>query len=79
MDEEKQEESHYTEDPFSRMMFGSRANVTENVNQNDHQQNSSIDFDELMTNIDNLVESARGLKPLFHKIYPIIEQLWKKD
>lgn len=57
------------------MMFGSRSSGPEK----EPQQSSSIDYDDLMTNIDNLVESAKSLKPLFHKIYPIIEQLWKKD
>jgi hypothetical protein len=75
MDDEKQRESQYTEDPFTRMMFGSKSNETEK----EPQQSSSIDYEELMTNIDNLVESARSLKPFFHKIYPVIEQLWKKD
>ncbi|MDR7000815.1 hypothetical protein [Neobacillus niacini] len=37
-----------------------------------------IDYGELIVHLDTLVESARNLKPLFEKVYPFIEQFWKK-
>ena len=74
MEEDKKRDSKVTEDPFSRMMFGSKSKVEETQD-----QQPSLDFEELMVNIDSLIESAQNLKPLFHKVFPIIEQLWKKE
>ncbi|MEH7416384.1 hypothetical protein V7266_13945 [Neobacillus drentensis] len=82
-DPEKQEgrEEQNKEDRFTSFMFGPRRN---NNRQRDHnhpepkQNHSTINYDELMTNIDTLVESVRGLRPLFSKVFPFIEQLWKK-
>jgi hypothetical protein len=66
-------------DRFTRLMFGSGGGNEKKVTQptTDPSQ-ASIDFDELMVNIDSLVESAKNLKPLFQKVYPLVEQIWKK-
>ncbi|MCQ6280970.1 hypothetical protein [Bacillus sp. EB600] len=74
MEEDKKSDGKVAEDPFSRMMFGSKSEVEEN-----QVQQASLDYEELMVNIDSLIESAQNLKPLFHKVFPIIEQLWKKE
>jgi hypothetical protein len=76
MEEDVKRGDHFSGDPFSRMMFGSRAMDTNMENQPD--LNSSNDYEELMNSIDQLVESAISLKPYFQKFYPMIEQLWKK-
>jgi hypothetical protein len=76
MEEDEKRENHFSEDPFTRMMFGSRA-MNPNI-ENQPDQSSSIDYEELMANIDSLVDSARSLKPFFQKFYPMIEHLWKK-
>lgn len=77
MENEDNKSRHAAEDPFTTMMFGRRNSVnTENENE---QQSYTINYEELMVNIDKLVESAQNLKPLFHKVYPMIEQLWKKN
>jgi hypothetical protein len=76
MEEDEKRGNHSSEDPFTKMMFGSRG-VDTNID-NQLEQNSSIDYEELMDSIDQLVESAKSLKPYFQKLYPMIEQLWKK-
>lgn len=76
MEEDEKRGDHFSGDPFTRMMFGSRAMDKNMENQPD--QNSSNDYEELMNSIDQLVESAISLKPYFQKIYPMLEQLWKK-
>jgi hypothetical protein len=75
MDEDESRESQAAEDPFDMMMFGSRNKNTETENL---PPSSSVDYEELMENIDALFDSAKKLKPLFHKVFPVIEQLWKK-
>ncbi len=74
MEEDKNRDSKAARDPFSRMMFGSKSKLEDNQD-----QQPSLDYEELMVNIDSLIESAQNLKPLFHKVFPIIEQLWKKE
>ncbi|MFJ7729367.1 hypothetical protein ACIQXV_25005 [Neobacillus sp. NPDC097160] len=82
-DLERQVESqeHIVQDRFTNLMFGPRREPHQNHHQ-PHQEpiqnQSTIDYGELMMNIDNLMESVRGLKPLFLKVYPFIEQFWKK-
>jgi hypothetical protein len=76
MEEDEKQGNHFSKDPFTRMMFGSRS-VDTNI-EKQPEQNSSIDYEELMNSIDQLVESAKSLKPYFQKIYPMLEQLWKK-
>lgn len=76
---EKNEKEEWGHDPFTALMFGSRA--TDRHGRQIHQpaaQEQGINYEELMLNIDKLMESAKGLKPLFQKIYPVIEQFWKK-
>jgi hypothetical protein len=78
MEEDESRETHNDEDPFTRMMFGS-GNPGNRNTENDLLQPSGLDFEELMVNIDALVESAKNLKPLFQKVFPVIEKLWKKE
>ncbi|XJZ28175.1 hypothetical protein ACF5W4_05085 [Bacillota bacterium Lsc_1132] len=61
------------EDHFSRFMFGRARRVPE-----EKIQQPSINYEELMSNIDTLMESARNLKPLFDKVYPKISQFFLK-
>ncbi len=70
-------------DRFSSLMFGpgrgrrQREHIHRQDGEN-YQQQSGVDYVELMGHIDALYESVQGLKPLFQKVYPVIEQLWKK-
>jgi hypothetical protein len=67
------------EDVWTSFMFGSGPRHPTNIQQNEPPANRSyIDYEELMGNIDTLVVSVRNLKPLFQKVYPYIEQIWKK-
>ena len=67
------------QDRFTSFMFGSRRrNQPHQQHQEPVQNQSTINYEELMMNIDALYESVQGLKPLFNKIYPFIEQFWKK-
>ncbi|PLS02936.1 hypothetical protein [Neobacillus cucumis] len=80
-DKQEEWEEQIKEDRFNSLMFGPSRN---NKGQRPHhgeesrQNQSTIDYEELMMNIDSLVDSVRGLKPLFNKVYPHIQQLWKK-
>lgn len=76
MEEDEKRENQLSEDPFTKMMFGSRAVDTNNDNH--PKQDSSVDYEELMNSIDQIIESAKSLKPYLQKFYPIVEQLWKK-
>ena len=40
---------------------------------------SNINFDELMTHVDQLIVSLNELKPMFQKISPMIERFLQKD
>jgi hypothetical protein len=71
--EDVKKDNQVKADPFTRMMFGSRNEDKETMY---HQP--SLDFEELMVSIDTLIDSAKNLKPLFQKVLPVIEQLWKK-
>lgn len=78
-------EEKWEEDPFTALMFGhGRGRQGQGTVQHDplfqHRQYQppNIDYTEIMGHVDTLMESARGLKPLFQKIYPFVEQLWKK-
>jgi hypothetical protein len=69
------------EDRFTSLMFGNRRDNKGQTSQQHSEPNQlspTIDYDELMTNIDTLLDSVRGLKPLFSKVYPYFQQLWKK-
>jgi hypothetical protein len=78
---QEEREKQTTEDRFTSLMFGPRRD-SDGRRSHQHpepkQNQSAIDYEELMVNIDTLLDSARGLKPLFSKVYPFIEQLWKK-
>jgi len=77
---QEEREEQIKEDRFNSLMFGPRSdnNGQRPQHHSAPKQDSSIDYEALMTNIDTLVDSVRGLKPLFNKVYPFIEQLWKK-
>ncbi|MEO2077537.1 MAG: hypothetical protein ABGX20_19550 [Bacillus sp. (in: firmicutes)] len=78
MEEPKQTEERKT-DRFTSLMFGhDKQHPDHNHQQNPSQQQATIDYVELMENIDTLMESIKGFKPLFKKVSPFIDQLWKK-
>jgi hypothetical protein len=77
MDEDKQNNEVLPEERFARFMFGGkREHRSEQQTQTNNQ--SSIDYGTILENIDILMESAQNLKPVFNKVYPYIEQFWKK-
>ncbi|WP_160724683.1 hypothetical protein [Bacillus sp. USDA818B3_A] len=74
-------EKQIKEDRFTSLMFGPRRDQDEKRSHHREEpkhSSSTIDYEELMINIDNLVESFRGLKPLFSKVMPYVQQFWKK-
>ncbi|MEH7117414.1 hypothetical protein V7128_08325 [Neobacillus vireti] len=77
-----QSEEQSKEDRFTSLMFGSRqhnhSHKSQHRSEPQQQNHATIDYEELMMNIDTLLDSVRGLKPLFSKVYPYIEQIWKK-
>jgi hypothetical protein len=81
--EEKAEEQ-WNQDPFTTLMFGPQGTGRPifpyhgDSQQQFSPQQQGINYEELMENIDKLIDSTKGLKPLFQQIYPFIEQLWKK-
>jgi hypothetical protein len=77
MDEDKQNNEVLPEDRFARFMFGGKREHRSGQQTPTNNQ-SSIDYETLLENIDILMESAQNLKPVFKKVYPFIEQLWKK-
>jgi len=77
--EEREEQTKA--DRFTSLMFGTGRDSDGQRSQHQlepKQNQSAIDYEELMMNIDTLLDSVRGMKPLFSKVYPFIEQLWKK-
>lgn len=79
MEEEEKDSNHHHEDPFTRMMFGSRGQMEDQQQQpSGKTPGTSIDLDELMTNLDTLIESAKNLKPVFQKALPTLEKIWNK-
>ncbi|MDP4172126.1 MAG: hypothetical protein Q8906_16060 [Bacillota bacterium] len=67
-------------DPFTRFMFGPGRNEdVENTEDLRQHKGDTINFEELMTNFDALMDSAGKLKPLLQKVYPFVEQIWKKN
>ncbi|WP_312471318.1 hypothetical protein [Neobacillus sp.] len=80
-DNNQHHEQTQIQDPFTNLMFGTRRQPEHHEHIHEpHQANnqSTINYEELIVNIDTLVESIRGLKPLFQKIIPFVEQIWKK-
>ncbi|AZU61247.1 hypothetical protein [Neobacillus mesonae] len=72
-------------DPFTALMFGSdRARkISRQMPENNpihslYPNQPTIDIEAMFTHIDTLIESVHGLKPLFQKVYPYIEQYIKK-
>ena len=77
----KKQKEWEAEDRFTSFMFGPRKEGRGNRSHHREElrtNQSTIDYEELMTNIDTLLDSFRGLKPLFSKVYPYIQQIWKK-
>ncbi len=73
------------EHPFDRLMFGSRQTSNHSTEKKAGSKVSEyenllnqINIEEIMTNIDSLVGSAKQLKPMFNKIRPIFNQFLKK-
>ncbi|MBL4952383.1 hypothetical protein RCG24_09730 [Neobacillus sp. OS1-32] len=72
-------------DPFTTLMFGpkraeqlSRQFPAQQPIDLPPTKQNDIDLEALIVNIDTLIESVRGLKPLFQQVYPHIEKFWKK-
>ncbi len=76
MNEDSKKDTTKTEDHFSRVMFGS-SRQSEEI-QHQPLNSPTLDYNELMVNIDTLMESVRNLKPLFQNFLPVIKQFWKK-
>lgn len=72
----------YDHDQFSEFMFGAGRGRKQNAELEQarfQQQNQTyIDYEQLMVSIDTLVESARNLKPLVQRFFPFLEKFWKK-
>jgi hypothetical protein len=78
MDEEKMETAQNSEDRFSQFMFGTRRETENEPSEIETGTQPSINYEEIMIHFDTLMESAKNLKPLFQKVYPFVEQIWKK-
>jgi hypothetical protein len=77
--EEKQEETRPSVDPFTDFMFGpGRGIESRDTEPRENPNQHYIDYGELMVNIDILMESVKNLRPLFNKVYPFFQQIWKK-
>jgi hypothetical protein len=77
--EDKEQNKDTKQERFNSFMFGpGRDTHQSNQHQDTTTNPTSIDYGELMVNIDTLMESLQGFKPLFQKAYPLIEQFWKK-
>lgn len=79
MDENLQEDVRDRGNMFDQFMFGPGQRRQEQLQPPETNYSPNyIDYGELIVHLDTLVESTRNLKPLFQKIYPFIEQFWKK-
>ncbi|NRD78419.1 hypothetical protein HPT25_13685 [Bacillus sp. BRMEA1] len=81
------EENHnrWDQDPFNALMFGPMGSHHQPIPSDLESQpelaasnQQGINYEEIMVNIDKLIDSVNGLKPLFQNIYPFIEQIWKR-
>lgn len=80
---EMENEQRQHQDPFTALMFGTRRQPPLRSIQHSQQEKhpaytQNIDYEAIMVNIDKLIESVRGFKPLFQQIYPHIKKLWNK-
>jgi hypothetical protein len=79
MEEDQNSTKKKAEDRFTDLMFGSRRdNDPDEETEMKRENQPSIDYGELMIHFDSLMESAKNLKPLFQKVIPFVEQIWKK-
>jgi hypothetical protein len=74
---EEEHRTPHSEDRLTEFMFGSRSTSNDQPEKNSEPQ-SYIDYEQMFVHIDDLMESARNLKPLFQKVFPFVEQIWKK-
>lgn len=75
----EKENQRIHENHFDRFMFGPNRNRRQAVPHKAKRKSSiSPDFAAIIENIDTLMDSAQNLKPLVKKVYPIVEQFWKK-
>ncbi|MEH7181216.1 hypothetical protein [Neobacillus vireti] len=66
-------------DPFSKLMFGDRAESMQRSRQDVPNSNqNSLDFESIVENIVKLKDSSQNLKPLFERVYPYVQQFLKK-
>jgi hypothetical protein len=75
--EEQDQDKRQNHDRFSDFMFGSNKAVhgKDEHSQDSSTNSSSIDYKELLSTVDKLMESVMGLKPL---VQPVIEKFLKK-
>ncbi len=79
MEKERNRHQQSPNDRFSRMMFGDkRDGMRTNSYDSPDSHPSSIDFEAIFDNIGKLKESSQNLKPLIQKVYPFVEQFFKK-
>lgn len=74
---EEEQRTPHSEDRLTQFMFGSRSTSNDQL-ERDSELQSNIDYEQMFVHIDDLMESARNLKPLFKKVFPFVEQIWKK-
>ncbi|CAM3662717.1 hypothetical protein [Mesobacillus zeae] len=79
--DESADKSNMQKDPFSRMMFGpvERSNKTAvKERQGKSELLENVNMEELMHHVDNLLSAAHGLKPIFQKARPLLDQFLGK-
>lgn len=79
--EEQQKNREHNRDPLAHFLFGpSRRNKDEYEHLPEKKEQpslSELDLVEMMIHVDTLMESFSNLKPLFSKIQPLINMVWK--
>ncbi|MFJ7832111.1 hypothetical protein ACQKL0_15890 [Peribacillus sp. NPDC097264] len=64
------------DDPFSKMMFGTRNNEPE---EEPEKEETQIDYMQLMASVETLVGLYDQFKPTIQKVNPIISKMLKKE
>lgn len=67
--------------PFDTFMFGGTRkenSVKEKKKSSYSEILDQIDVDDVLHHVDNLIESAKGLKPLLGKVKPVLDQFLNK-
>jgi hypothetical protein len=79
--EDEQQHNEHNRDPLSDFLFGPRRPRRDEKEQlpviQEEPETQSVDLSEMMIHFDTLMESYSNLKPLFSKIQPLIQMVWK--